>query len=177
FEHTCAFANFSAACFRFEPGFGVELQSQQFRKLANVPLYEPCTQSEWSSRITWDLEHLRGCILGRSFTLYPDFDLWRYGRLARGLATERSNERLPTLMEWCSMYEPAGLNNSRGKAWSDVDMKFPLLPHVRSYGNWLACIAGSMSHVAFIVEGEAVRNAVVHDHCGQIGDLQPRRNW
>ena len=33
FEHSCAFYNFSAACFRFEPGLGVESQSHGRKKV------------------------------------------------------------------------------------------------------------------------------------------------
>ncbi|CAE7457665.1 RPS7, partial [Symbiodinium sp. KB8] len=174
FEHSCAFSNLPAACFRFEPGLGVEHQANNFQALADVPLYEPCTQSIWSSGVSWDLEHLRGCILGRSFSLYKHFDLWRYGRVARHLDTAHpSEERLPTLAEWCSMYEPAGLNQSH--AQGDIKLKFPLLPGVRSYSNWLACIAGSMAHVAFVVEGEAISDSVVQQHCAQLDDLQGQK--
>ena len=41
---------------------------------------------------------------------------------------------------------------------------------VRSYGNWLACIAGAMARVAFQVEDASADEAVVREHCLQILD-------
>jgi len=38
-----------------------------------------------------------------------------------------------------------------------LETKFPLQPLLRTYGNWLACIAGSMARVAFIAAWEKKR--------------------
>ena len=58
-------------------------RAKNFQALADVPLYEPCTQSIWSSGVNWDLEHLRGCILGRSFSLSLGHFVRLYSELAR----------------------------------------------------------------------------------------------
>ncbi|CAJ1328691.1 unnamed protein product [Effrenium voratum] len=173
FEHTCAFAAFPATCFRFEPGLGAEGQKERFKGLEDVSVEEPCTQSAWSSQVVWGRKQLRGCILGRAFNLYMDFDTWRHGTFAQHTG-KTSRQRLNTLREWCSMYEPPGAMAPINSSFP-FQLKRPVLPLVRSYGNWLACIAGCMANVAFIVENDAVEDSVVEDHCQQIEDQRGRR--
>ena len=79
-----------------------------------MAIHEPCSQGEWSRHVAWPLRALRGCVLGRSFHLYVDYDLWRHGRYV--LEQGRHQSRLLTLAEWCYMYEPAGSGANR---WRD----------------------------------------------------------
>ncbi|CAK9043724.1 40S ribosomal protein S7 [Durusdinium trenchii] len=176
FEHTCLYSDFPATCFRFEPGLGVETQRNSLNDLEDISIYEPCTQSSWSSKVTFDPKHLRGCILGRSFHLYRDFDFWRHGRYAmkKGHLGLGQLERLFTLAEWCSMYEPQGASHFANKT-TTLKLKFPTNPMLRTYGNWLACIAGSMASVAFVVEEEGIEDGIVEDHCEQILDQRGLR--
>eukprot|EP00435_Cladocopium_sp_Y103_P018490 s272_g4.t1 len=153
FEHICLFTDFPATCFRFEPGLGVQEERQSFREFENVAIFEPCTQSYWSSNITWTQKPLRGCILGRSFHLYQDYDFWCHGRYAIETAGRKSGlQRLNSLADWCSMYEPSedGASLVLSNKTRTLKTKFPLQPLLRTYGNWLACIAGSMASVAFV---------------------------
>ena len=60
------------------------------------------------SQVVWGRKQLRGCILGRAFNLYMDFDTWRHGTFAQHTG-KTSRQRLNTLREWCSMYEPPGV--------------------------------------------------------------------
>ena len=48
------------------------LRRDSFREFEHFAIFEPCTQSYWSSNITWTQKPLRGCILGRSFHLYQE---------------------------------------------------------------------------------------------------------
>lgn len=175
FEHICLFTDFPATCFRFEPGLGVQGERDSFREFEHFAIFEPCTQSYWSSNITWTQKPLRGCILGRSFHLYQDYDFWCNGRYAIETAGRKSGlQRLNTLADWCSMYEPGedGAFLVLSNKTRTLETKFPLQPLLRTYGNWLACIAGSMASVAFIVEESGIDDAVVEDHCRQILDQQ-----
>jgi len=176
FEHICLFADFPATCFRFEPGLGVQELRNSLRDWEDVPIYEPCTQSYWSLKASWTRKHLRGCILGRSFHLYQDYDFWRHGRYSIETKKKKSGlQRLNTLAEWCSMYEPredgaAPLANKT----RTLEMKASEDPLLHSYGNWLACIAGSMASLAFVVEESAIDDTIVKEHCDQILDQRGR---
>ena len=73
--------------------------------------------------------------------------------------------------------------------WRTLETKFPLQPLLRTYGNWLACIAGSMASVAFIAawaeqgpESQTKRWIKVNEYIipiepGQAGWWKFRKEW